>query len=820
MTFQPGRPRRRLTLARLCLALVAAVGVLATPGALRAAPAEQANPVTLTARAGFDGYYKEARWVPLRLTVANDGPDTRGTLVVKAPRTSSGEITITREIELPTQSRREIWLYVPLEAYTRNVRIQLLNGRTVLAQRDVGLNQAGANDLVYGVVANAASVYNLLANINPANGSAYVAELELGDLPPATAAWQSLDVVVLSDVDTGALTPEQRTALAGWVAAGGRLIVAGGPGWQKTAAGLAGLLPVAPTGTSSVASLSALAEFTSSPAPLGATVVAAGQLSPDAVTLVSAADIPLIVSRREGYGQITYLAADPSFAPLRDWGGLPALFRNVLTSASPRPMWAGGVRNWYQGREAVNALPGLGFPSWLLVCGFLGAYLLAIGPINYFFLRRARRRELGWLTIPAIVLAFSAGAYLTGYQFRGTTPVLHRLAVVLVWPDSDQARVEQVVGLFSPRRADFDLEFAEGFLVRPLPDPGLGGAAGGNYRVEQGDRSVVQRVRLDVGQLSPFMAQGTLPAPQFESALVLEVTRSTATLRGDVTNRSGLRLEDAVVLGPGSAARLGRLGPGETASVVLPLQNAQAVPAADPIAPLSGGGPSGPMYGGPYYGPGATDTTIDDILGGGNYWGDRQRYRRYALLASMIENYGTSTRGNNVYLVGWVQQAPVDVTLGGAEFEANDETLYVVELRPELSASAGVISIPPGLMTWTALDPANPSGAPYGLNLYQGSEVGLRFFPTQLLTFSRVQDLVLHLESYGASGSTQANVDLWNFTSEAWDRQALAVGWGDNSVPEPARYVGPGGEIRVRLTAAGQPNVSIERLDFTLTVER
>jgi hypothetical protein len=266
------------------------------------------------------------------------------------------------------------------------------------------------------------------------------------------------------------------------------------------------VLPLVPSGTQGVTDLAPLAVFAAGSLPGGtAAVVATGPLSPDAVVLAEAGGLPLIAARHSGFGQVVFLAADPGFDPLASWDGLEGLFRNILTGTAERPSWAGGLRSWYSARDAVNALPGLSYPSAIQICGFLGFYLIAVGPVNYLVLRRLKRRELAWVTIPGVVLVFSVGAYLTGYQLRGANAVLHRLAVVQVWPDADSAQVDGLVGLFSPQRSSFDLDFGDGFLVRPIPVDNFGGPAA-NYTVQQAEGTHIDDVRIDVGAVEPSKA--------------------------------------------------------------------------------------------------------------------------------------------------------------------------------------------------------------------------------------------------------------------------------------------------------------------------
>ena len=797
--------------------LLVAFSLLAGPLATQAAPTAQAAPITLTARAGFDGYYKDQRWLPIRITVANDGPDAGGTLRVVAPRFNSADLVVTRAIELPTRSRREIYLYIPTEGYISSLKVSLFSANNKeIASATARLAQTNGGDLLYGVVAGSPSAFeSVMGNIDPLNGQAYVARLELEDLPPVTYAWHALDVLVMSDVDTGALTPEQRAALAGWVSAGGRLIVAGGPTWQKTAAGLADLLPLLPNAATTLPGVSSLAAFTSADSPLGPAVVATGALTPDAVTLVSEGDVPLVVIRRSGFGQVAFLALDPAFDPLRNWAGAEGLFRNLLTGTGQLPNWAGGMRNWYSARDAINALPGLDFPSVFQICGFLGLYLIAVGPVNYLVLRRLKRRELAWLTIPALVLVFSLGAYLAGYQLRGGQASLHRLAVIQVWPDSEFARVEGVVGLFSPRRSQYDLSFGAGFLARPMPVDAYNGPAS-SFTVEQADQTYIRSIRLEVGAVEPFVVQGQVPAPSFTSDLVLNVSTATPMLIGTVTNNSSLTLVDAVILGPGGVQRIGELAPGASVNLTLPLSDTHASPApANEVLPALG--VQAPLGAGIYYPPSNYDSTIDDILGNTNYYNDREQFRRYSLLSALIDSYGGSVRGSGVYLAGWTSESPLPIDVVGRPFDTLDRSLYLVALTPRLEVSSGQVVIPPGLMQWLALNPSPSSTpTPYDMYLYQGNVYDLRFVPTQLVPFREVVALEMHLTSYGLTGAATVEVALWDFTENVWVTLP-APQWGDTDLQAPARFVGPSGEIQTRISNSSQIQVSVERLDFTLT---
>jgi hypothetical protein len=801
----------------VCSVLLALAGLAASAGVARADLEAQSAPgLRLSARFGYDGYYKEGQWIPVRVTVENDGPDARGQLRISTARGfSGGELVFSREVELPTQSRRELFLYVAAESIPSTLKVSLVDGASTLASASSRVVQLSSGDVLYGVLAGSPSAFSGLADVRPLSGSAFVAVLELADLPPRSAAWRALDVLVVSDVDTGALALEQRNALTDWIQSGGRLMVAGGPAWQKTTAGLSALLPVNPTQARTLTNLEALSIFASALPLEGEAVAATGALAPDAVELAGVDGAALIATRRLGFGQVAFLAVDPAFEPLRGWDGVIGMFRNVLSTGIDRPTWSYGVINTSSAQDAVNALPNLELPSPFLICGFLGVYLAVIGPLNYVVLRAVKRRELAWLTIPAVVAVFSLGAYLVGYQLSGNDAIMHQLALVQAWPESDQAHVDQIVGVFSPRRTTYDVQFAEGFLARPLAGYG---ASSNSLRVEQGEAARVLGVRTEIASIESFLVEGRVPAPRFAAELRLEVSGGAARLVGSVTNQSELTMQDAVLLAPGGSLPLNEFAPGESRQVSMLLAGSRAVVLPQNTIVPAGGALGSP----PLYYPSSYDATIDEILGSSSYSPDREAYRRRSVLGAFINTYGGIGRGSGVYVIGWAAAAPVNATVLNAEFTSNNITAYVIALRTALDFGAGVITVPPGLMSWTPIEVGSKNGtaSPYDATLYQGETYSVRFMPLRTLSFSRVTQLEMHLNgtTYSTTSVTP-RVELWDVQHGAWVEVDVRA-YGDHLVAEPERYVAPGGIIQVRLHNPWVDTITLNALDFTLLVER
>ncbi len=789
------------------------------------AAAQAADSVTMTVRAGFDRTCKEGHWFPVRVTLENKGPDLEGQVEARLRSMQGSEIVYTAPVILPTTSRKEITLYIYPGSYLSELPVSFRAARKTLAQEKVRLDCVGAADILFGVLSGNVSAYSILADLDPPNGKATVAELETGDITERSQALEALDVLVISDIDTGSLSAGQRAALADWAARGGRLWIAGGPGWQKTAAGLGDLLPLIPEGAQTLENLSDLQALSATGDRLeGNTVAATGRLAAGAETMASQNGLPLIVRKTIGSGEAIFLAVDPGLAPMKNWDGRIDLYRSLLSSERVRPTWGNGFQDWYSAAQAATILSKMNLPSGFLICGLLGLYIAAIGPLNFFVLRKFKRRELAWLSIPVLVIVFSGAAFLFGSRLRGSRPLLNRLAIVQMDAGSQTARVDGLLGVYSPSRKSYRLKIGESFLAHPIPNSEgyqqwtLGQVDGG---MELSD------LHIDIGEIVPLALEGSLPALAITHNLGLSLQKNPVEgvqLQGKITNASPLTLHGAVLLAPGVAQALGDFKPGVSLPIDLALTRAQG---ADQPGKPGIALPSGPAFVPPpaLY---SADTTIADILGTSTYYDNKDSYRRYLMLAAALNaNLTGGSRGGGIYLSGWVQTSPLDVSLGSGggsspvAFDTVDTTLYLVTIHPTLKLDQEQIVLPPGLFAWRVLESSQYiQVSPYGTYLSGGSYT-LQFDLAQPVAYTQVESLVLHLESSSASGgSTGVSLALWSWAEENWVIFSN-LGWGDSQIPGPGRFVGPGGSVRLRITDDDPArDTQIDRSDFTLIVKR
>ncbi len=412
---------------------------------------------------------------------------------------------------------------------------------------------------------------------------AQVAEAAAADLPDRMAAYGGVDAVLLrSDAPLDALTVAQADALRGWVAGGGHLIVCGGADPSRLATPFfEGLLPAAvgPARTLTLPGGPAVSALALTPKPL-----------PGVHVLVSVpGGGPLVVVGPFGAGSVTLTAYDPTgAASLASPTQSRALWRTLLTSGQALPSsllshvaareenYGGSV---YYGNapsllsEAVMRGPSLDAPGTEVIGLFLLAYLIMLVPVNYLVLKRLDRKEMAWVTIPALVLLFAAGTFGVGYAAKGGSLFLNRAAIVETSAGQRGAGVYAELGLFSPRRTDYDLTVSGGDVLAAIPNPGQNysgrfGGSGGDESQGYGATRFVQTpagasllgASVNMWAMRAFDVQSTADlGGSFDARLTPGVGGSA--LAGTITNHTGRALTGCRLLYRGQSANLGDLAP-------------------------------------------------------------------------------------------------------------------------------------------------------------------------------------------------------------------------------------------------------------------
>ena len=560
-------PLRSIRLARL-LVVLAIVAIASGPGTSPVVAADAAA-LTMEARVLLGGNVRPGSWMAIEVHLRNDGPPITGELQLAGG--AQGRTRFGTPVDLPTTSDKTYLLYAQPPAFGRDVEVRLVDGSNRLGTVRAGFTIRDGTQLVVGIVAERpqgiVAGLDLLPNQNQVAPA--VLQLTPGDLPSRVEAWGPIDRLIWQDVDSNLLEPDQIAALRGWIAGGGRLILAGGSAGPATLSNFPDtILPYRPTGSTDVAPGSLGGLLGELPGTATDVLALSGELTAGRA-LATVGDRAVAAERAYGNGVVTLIGFDPSTPWIVDSKGAQGLWRNLLPARA-----AGGLAivDDNQLVSAVSQLPALALPPIGGLLGLLGAYILLIGPINYLVLRRLDRREWAWVTMPVLIVVFAVGAYGFGAALRGSNLIVNEIAIVRGAPGATDGVAQVYLGLFSPSRGTYQVQVPGGALLSaPISGDWFGGeTSGASLDVLQGDPARVRDLAVGFGSLRAIRAETAVEVPLVESDLQLIDGRITGTIR----NASDQPLERAAVVLGSTAKVISDLAPGQSASVDIPLEAA------------------------------------------------------------------------------------------------------------------------------------------------------------------------------------------------------------------------------------------------------
>jgi hypothetical protein len=201
--------------------------------------------------------------------------------------------------------------------------------------------------------------------------------------------------------------------------------------------------------------------------------------------------------------------------------------------------------------------------GWLLL--LLLGYLVVIGPLDQFWLKKLGKQMFTWLTFPAYVAFFSGLIYLIGYKLRAGETEWNEIHVVDIVPHGEQAelRGRTFASMYSPVNARYKL--SSDLPVATLRGEFLGNLGGGR---ESSQASVAQRgnsfdadIAVPVWTSQLFVSDWWRP-----DALPLRVSVQTdgAPRQVTVENRLETKMKEARLVLDGRIWELGELPANQT----------------------------------------------------------------------------------------------------------------------------------------------------------------------------------------------------------------------------------------------------------------
>ncbi|MCE9524704.1 MAG: hypothetical protein K8R36_01460 [Planctomycetales bacterium] len=426
------------------------------------------------------------------------------------------------------------------------------------------------------------------------------------ELPDQWWGYEGIETIFLPTGSAGILrqlTAPQRIAITQWVREGGRLVVSSGSeakqlladdsSWKELIPGQ--LVEVGPM--RDAATLETLTgeafPFTddASRPPVARLTAVRGKV--ELAEGPRAANVPLVIRTPFGLGEVTFVAFDLDGERFAKWPGRPRFVSTLLRASrtQEQPGGQAGVRLGYtdltgQLRGAMDQFPGVQVINFTTVALLIVAYIVLIGPVDYFLLQRLGvSRTLTWITFPLIALLFCGIAWYSANWSHGSRLRLNQAEIIDV--DGQHVRGTAWLHLYSPATKNYDVELHPDFPTeiktgatasymtwQGLPGSGLGGLdaqqvsrnAADPYAIEYPSPAAgLRSLPIQVGSSKSLAARWwqEIPPPAASKLALNEHGVPT----GDLVNPLDVELQDCIFTFNIWMYRLKKLGPGERFSL-------------------------------------------------------------------------------------------------------------------------------------------------------------------------------------------------------------------------------------------------------------
>ncbi len=393
--------------------------------------------------------------IPVTVDITNLEGDFNGKLELVYPRGYRSSMDINsyyRDISVPRNGKKRFFLYIPKTSYyTSKIDVRIRKGNDY-KEYPVAYNTLQNNDKIILVVNKEKGGFAYLSefkSLMPQNTSLNIVYPETQLLPEAWKAYDNVDYILINNLPALNLEPEKQKAILDYVAGGGTVVFSSNldPGEFNNSI-FKEYLPLTPEKTVALDKDELIFNNTE-------TVVTTGKVNGE--VLYAHEENPILVQGKLGEGSIFFVTADFSRKPFKPDFEEKEIWTRIFRASEA--VTANNLR--VDNTRVLANLPEMASPPLDKIFWALLVYIVLIGPVNYFYLKKKDKLMNMFITVPLAALIFSTGIFFMGYAVKGSRILLRKFSIVYVSSGQSVGFVDSVVSLFSPAKITYQMNLAD-----------------------------------------------------------------------------------------------------------------------------------------------------------------------------------------------------------------------------------------------------------------------------------------------------------------------------------------------------------------------
>ena len=173
---------------------------------------------SMEATAGFAGFFRPGRFMPIAVKVQTGSESVDGTLIV-----TSDTLVVSQAVKLSAPATRDLGVLLAPQALHPAIEVQLISrGKPAALAKPEHVRAMPPDASLAALVGGTPAGFSALLNKLPPGSQ--LAPVAPATLPADFRGYEALDLLVVGDL-TSEPTAAQRQAMADWLARGGRMLV-------------------------------------------------------------------------------------------------------------------------------------------------------------------------------------------------------------------------------------------------------------------------------------------------------------------------------------------------------------------------------------------------------------------------------------------------------------------------------------------------------------------------------------------------------------------------------------------------------------------
>ena len=540
--------------------------------------ASAAATLEVKATAGVSGKAKYQSVVPLQVTVKNNGADFSGDMAINSSNSYEAASALVVPIDIAAGEEKTFTFYLDGLAdysYSDTDLFAFYEGSIEKGKKIAykGTKRLQSNFLdpsstfIYTLTDKSdrlSALLRLSTFVAQSNVEVFnINQLKDYTLPEDSQGLAMANVIVVDEVAIADLTPKQQEALLKWVQDGGTLLLGAADQINATAGIFKEYLPLSLSQETTAISAEALTKLSGGGIFTQPISVYAATSSEGSLPVLTENNAVLAAKKKVGSGEViqtTFSLGDQPLASMDGYGALLAKVINIQSISQQGMMRQGQSpldQISYELRNINELFPSFEVSvSYMLIVIIL--YILIIGPILYFILKKADKREHAWWIIPSISVVLSIVLFIVGAKDRIVQPQVQQSAFYKVNEDNS-VNGYYVESILTNRSGDFVVNADQNTTAVALRNYNnftgtMGPLHESSYIKENASGSTLTLRDLSYWSVQSF---GGKTSAQNIGKMDIDITLKNEKLTGTVKNNFPFALKDVTLISGVKEVKLG-----------------------------------------------------------------------------------------------------------------------------------------------------------------------------------------------------------------------------------------------------------------------